>query len=338
MTQLDTSPPSQQLKRRNSQILPLIFSRVGWGSWHKNLSKLGDSIVYSDGYENELLNDENVVNATTRFLSIWERLGESGPANVDIESDLALVRGLFGAWIPNNMKAAQTGLGTRFSKVVTFKTTANATAEQNGAVIAIAMLQRLEQGNKVHLLCHSKGGLETLLAIAENPRLVQAVGSLSLVQTARKPSPVLAHWLAQPRYFPYPALFGLLQARLACEELCDPYLGALVAQCVAAISFLVDAGVPIISVASSSKFASKSLESQHRLMHKLFEVRSSGNTPIHDGLFETHSLVWHTKNPRVKQIYLPDLDHSQPGVGGSGFDAARFWLALAFNAIDGVNE
>jgi len=31
----------------------------------------------------------------------------------------------------------------------------------------------------------------------------------------------------------------------------------------------------------------------------------------------------------VPQVCLPRLDHGQPVLGGLGFDAGRFWLALA---------
>jgi hypothetical protein len=141
-------------------------------------------------------------------------------------------------------------------------------------------------------------------------------------QTARAQSPVLAHWLSQPKYFPYPAFFSASASRGACEEICSPYIEPLVAQCDAAIEVLVKANVPIVSVASSTITSSKSLESQHALMEKFGET-------LHDGLFSTESMLWHKKHPNILQIYLPHLDHSQPSVGGNGFDAGRFWLAIA---------
>jgi hypothetical protein len=332
MTKLDSGPPSQQLQPGDEQILPLEYFRVGWGSWHKNLNAINDALVYNAEVEKVLFRDANVVNTTSQFLKHW-----SAPVGVS-NQEIVLVRGLFGAWIPNHMKVAKRGLQSCFANTSIVSTIANATAERNCILISQALAEIGNRGNRVHLLCHSKGGLETLLAIARIPSLARCVLSLTLVQCARHPSPVLSHWLGQPSYFPYPALFAVINGRPACEELCDPHITKLISECDAAVDRLGELNIPVIGVASSTSLASRSLESQHALMSKLHQNMHKQPCPLHDGLFYTNSLEWHRQHPQVKQIYLPDLDHSQPGVGGAGFDPARFWLALACNAIEYAGE
>jgi len=72
-------------------------------------------------------------------------------------------------------------------------------------------------------------------------------------------------------------------------------------------------------VASWSSAPTAWLDAQHTRMH---EIRPRC---AHDGLFFLEDLVW----PTAEQILLPRIDHSQPTVGGGGFDHARFWLALS---------
>jgi hypothetical protein len=328
MTKLDSRPPSHQLQPGDEQVLPLEFLRVGWGVWHKNLSSVNEPSVYNAQTQTALLCDKNVVNSTIRFLRHW-----SMPMS-DSNERFDLVRGLFGAWIPGHMKAAKQGLQSRFANVSIIKTVANGTTSINCTAISAHLDGARKQGKKSHLLCHSKGGLETLLAISREPRLAKTVLSLTLVQTARQPSPVLTHWLEQPKYRIYPALFQLVKGRGACEELCEPQLAKLVTECDRAVRLLIDSNIPVISVASSTSIASKSLETQHALMQRLFQDAPGAQVPLHDGLFETRSLMWHQQHSQVRQIYLSNLDHSQPGVGGAGFDPSKFWLALAGNAIE----
>jgi hypothetical protein len=315
MTHFDGSPPPNKLQASNDQVLTLEYLRFRWGAWHKSFGAVNKRLVYLATTENTLMSDASVVKATNQFLAIWSESCQK------VDRAL-LIRGLFGAWIPGHMRAAKNSLIGNGALVFVARTKANRTAQNNQAAIAAHLGDLISRGQKTTLLCHSKGGLETLLAIYRDPRLIDAVRSLALVQTARAPSPVLVHWLSQPKYFPYPAFFSISASRTACEEICSPSIEPLIAQCDIAIESLLKAKVPVVSVSSSARAASQSLESQHALMEKFGET-------LHDGLFSTESMLWHRKHPTIKQVYLPYLDHSQPGVGGNAFDAGRFWLTLA---------
>lgn len=227
-----------------------------------------------------------------------------------------LVRGLFGALLPGHFRAARRALRDAGLQVGIAPGDPRGRIGANVARLVAHFEACAGDGRPLVVLAHSRGGLESLLAIdaiASRRRLDVAI---VLCQTARAPSPALHELLVGRRMPERLWRLGLRAggALPACREIDDPATGARAR----ALDGLV-ARLPAISVATWSAAPSASLEAQHA------RIDRCAPGVAHDGLFFTHDLIW----PTAAQVLLADVDHAQPGVGGGGFDSGRFWLSLA---------
>jgi hypothetical protein len=263
--------------------------------------------------------------ATEAFAAAWDdpalrgRLGAPGVGYV-------FVRGIFGAWIPGHLREPLRAVRRAGADAIVVKSHPNGTIDANADAIARDIEARVPRTHKLVFLCHSKGGLDALAMLLRAGGLRERTACVVLCQTPRGGCAVLesvvlrrhqasigsTRRLAQERLAH--AAIALGGAREACIELTADAIGRLITAIDAA-----RVSIPILSVASWSGEPTAWLDSQHA---RLSAIRPGA---AHDGLFFTEDLIW----PIGEQILLPSLDHSQPSVGGAGFDHGRFWLALA---------
>jgi hypothetical protein len=262
--------------------------------------------------------------ATSAFIAHWDGLAlrHSDPPAGDFT--LVLVRGLFGSWIPRHFAAPLARLHAAGRRAIIANTAATGTIATNAALLARDLAQRVPAG-RVAFLCHSKGGLDVLAALAADAALAARTAGVVLCQTPRAGCAVLESVLLGRFVESAPPLrrlneiatsgaMALAGARAACLELTSPAIDAPIAALTP-----VAARLRVISVASWSSRPTAWLDSQHA---RLAAIRPGC---AHDGLFYLEDLLW----PDARQVLLPEIDHAQPSVGGAGFDHARFWSALA---------
>jgi hypothetical protein len=277
--------------------------------------------------------------ATSDFIAAWDRLeprrgGDAGLQGSSRHTTFILARGLFGGWIPGNFIAPLRALQAAGCDATIAASGSVATVEVNAARIARDVESKLRPGHRLILLCHSKGGLDALEMLLRSPALCERTAAVVLCQTPRGGCPILESVLlgahADSLDGPWEhARESLARAGLAvagARKACLDLTGAAMRESIPRL----DAGelrMPVISVASWSIAPTAWLDSQHGRMKA---VRPGC---AHDGLFFTESLVW----PIGEQVLLPRIDHSQPTVGGAGFDHARMWLALARLALERAN-
>jgi hypothetical protein len=261
--------------------------------------------------------------ATGEFIAAWD--ADQPPAAPGGLS-FVLVRGLFGKWIPRHFAAPLRALERADLPAIIASSAAAGTRATNGALLQRDLEQRVPRAHRLVFLCHSKGGLDALELLARSPALRERTAAVVLCQTPRGGCAVLesvllrrhADSLAGRKRRAQEALaraaLAACGARPGCLELTAGHIEAAVSGIDAAALVL-----PLISVSSWSSAPSAWLDAQHA---RLAAIRPGC---AHDGLFFAEQLLW----PAAEQILLPRLDHSQPTVGGAGFDHARFWLALA---------
>ena len=279
---------------------------------------------YPDGPALEPLAQANV---TIEFVALWDRLPSFARSIPDV--CFVLVRGLFGSWIPRHFARPLQALERAGLYAIIAKTRAAGTVEDNARAIERDVLHRLRPDDRVVFLCHSKGGLDALVALSTSADLRSRVAAIVLCQVPRGGCAVLESVLLgayrdstsrgdRVRETLARVVLEACAGREGCLEVTSPRIDSLVCGIDAA-----QLELPILSVTSWSSHPTSWLESQHA---RLESVRSGC---AHDGLFFSEHLVW----PVGEQVLLPRVDHSQPGVGGGGFDHGRFWLAMAHLAL-----
>lgn len=274
--------------------------------------------------------------ATAAFIAAWDRLEPARGNEVDLRgasrhTTWVLARGLFGGWIPGNFIAPLRALRAAGCEALIAAGGSVETVEVNAARIARDVESKVPPGHRLILLCHSKGGLDALEMLLRYPALRQRTAAVVLCQTPRGGCPILESVLlgahadslhgSRERTLESLARAGLALA--GASGGCLDVTGAVIRQSIARLDACAFR-MPVLSVASWSIAPTAWLDSQHGRMKA---VRPGC---AHDGLFFTESLVW----PIGEQILLPCIDHSQPTVGGAGFDHARMWLALAGLALE----
>jgi hypothetical protein len=280
--------------------------------------------LYPNGPDLEPLARADV---TEEFVESWH---ESTPLRLpDFPVCFIFVRGLFGSWIPRHFASALQAFAHAGSHAIIAKTSAIGTIADNARALERDLLERTQPRDRLVFLSHSKGGLDTLASLRNSRDLRDRTAALVLCQTPRAGCAVLESTLlgwhrdsASPgdiaRERAANAVLALFAGREGCLDITSPRLDEWIGR--------VDAEplpAPLIGVASWSSHPTAWLDSQHA---RLASIRAGC---AHDGLFFTENLIW----PGGEQVLIPHLDHSQPGVGGAGFDAARFWLSIARLAL-----
>jgi len=265
--------------------------------------------------------------ATGEFIVAWDQDdGLCPPADISC----IFVRGLFGEWIPGHFTGPLRALERASVQAIIARSRASGTIAANAALIQRDIEQRIPAANRLAFLCHSKGGLDALALLARSAALRERTAAVVLCQTPRGGCAVLesvllgryAESIGGARRRVQEALaraaIAACGARPACAELTSGHIEPTVSRIDAAALPL-----PVVSVASWSGTPTAWLDSQHG---RLQTIRPGC---AHDGLFFVEQLLW----PAAEQVLLPQLDHSQPTVGGAGFDHTRFWRALVTLAL-----
>lgn len=266
-----------------------------------------------------------------RYQQLWKRPTAHAPSQAArAELVIVLVRGLFGAWIPQHFKAPLRRLRALGWTTVIARTRPAGTVEHNQRLLQAQIGEIVGAGRRPLFLAHSKGGIEVLLALAAQPALAAATAGLVGVQTPRAGAPSLEslfqrahaesrqgsdHWREPLER----TLLTAAGARAACAEINH--------ERVAAWLRVIDAtrfAFPWLAVATHAGQSTPSIELRHRRLGRIAPGQP------HDGVFFTADQVW----PQAKMLLLPDIDHAQPSVGGRGFAHDRFWSTLLALLLD----
>ncbi|MFO0747128.1 MAG: hypothetical protein U1F43_15915 [Myxococcota bacterium] len=251
-----------------------------------------------------------------------------GEATRDVT--VVLVRGYLGNLMRGNLVPARDALRAIGVDAFIARNRAGGTVADNARMIGDAVRRRLA-GTRRRLVFggHSKGGLESLQVLADDPAGLGArTAAVILSQTPRGPSRVLESLLSgahaatlgpRRRWAERAQRAGLwaLGARAGGLELTGARLPALVAR-IDRTSAAVPRSFRLVQTASWSSRPTVWLDSFHE---RLGEIRPG---VAHDGQFYLEDLLW----PGVEHVLLPHLDHAQPVMDGFGFDSARYWLAM----------
>lgn len=260
-----------------------------------------------------------------RYAACRDEAGTPGrPPGSDPALAVVMVRGLFGAWIPGHFRAPLRWLRQVGWPAHIARTDPTGTIEANARALGAQIDTLIATGQRPVFLAHSKGGLEVLLALAERPELATATAGFIGVQVPRAGAPYLeslfspAHLATRQgadrwREPVEAALLMLLGARAACAEIDTARVHDITAR--------LDRThwpFPRLMVATHTTRATRSLEMRHARLAQIFPGA------LHDGVFRTVDQLW----PGARNLWLPDIDHAQPSVGGLGFGHDRFWAAL----------
>lgn len=257
---------------------------------------------------------------TERFVDSWDRADSRLPR----ETAVVLVAGLYSEWLPRCHRDALLSLRRAGYRAMRLPVRSARGVIAQGEHIAATLRTRLKDGERFVALTHSKGGIDTLAALNRAPDLRARCDGLAFVQPPVGPASIVDDMLGFGATPPLAATrrqdsIGrrLLRTRwvangtLDISSRRDPRVAPMLAaipddlHCVHAVTWSID---------RSSRFDA---------YHERLNARRPGCA--HDGQF----YLEHQVLSGVPQICLPELDHGQPVLGGLGFDAGRFWLALA---------
>jgi hypothetical protein len=257
---------------------------------------------------------------TGRFIDCWNRSSSRLPRNTVV----VLVAGLYSEWLPRCHRDALHALRDAGYSVLRVPVRSSRGVVEQGRHIAATLNAFLSDGHRFVALTHSKGGIDTLAACVSDASLRTRCDGIALVQPPVGPASLVDDMLGWGATPPLDAMRWqdsvgrrLLRTRWVADgtrdisSRRDPRVAAMLASiptdlhCVHAVSW---------SIERSSRFDA---------YHERLNARRPGCA--HDGQF----YLEHQVLTGVPQVCLPRLDHGQPVLGGLGFDAGRFWLALA---------
>lgn len=259
---------------------------------------------------------------TQRFIESWMRNAARLPAATTI----VLIAGLYSEWLPGCHRAAHRTLCAAGYRVLTVPVRSARDAFDQGAHIAAFLRGRLPVSGDFVALTHSKGGIDTLAALAGDPGLRARCTGIALVQPPVGPSALVDAIFGEPVGRSGPAAPAPVTERIARRLLNSRWAAGGTRDIssqrdprVAAMLAAIPDDLRLVHAISWSITAATRFDSNH--------ARLNGFRPgcAHDGQF----YLEHQVLPGHPQICLPHLDHGQPVIGGLGFDAGRFWLALA---------
>jgi hypothetical protein len=259
---------------------------------------------------------------TPRFIEGWMR----NTARLSAAATIVLIAGLYSEWLPGCHRAARRTLCAAGYRVLTVPVRSARDVFDQGAHIAAFLRTRLPASGDFIALTHSKGGIDMLAALTGDPALRARCTGIALVQPPVGPSAVVDAIFGEPVGKSGPVMPAPMTERIARRLLNshwaaggtrdissrrDPRVGAMLAA--------IPDDLHLVHAVSWSVMTATRFDSHH--------ARLNGFRPgcAHDGQF----YLEHQVLPGHPQICLPRLDHGQPVIGGLGFDAGRFWLALA---------
>ena len=248
------------------------------------------------------------------FEGIWRR---AVIRVLPLDLAVVLTPGLFAEWLPICFRAARQAFRADGHRVLhTTTRTANGIRAQ-GVALTQQLLAWLRPRERFLWCAHSKGGLDALWALDQNPRLRERCAAIVVVQPPVRRSWLIDSWAATPGAWPARARAALLRRRWFRDGVRD-------------ISSRRDPSVtrwletflptlPVLQAASWSVHATSWVDSYHRELNRLRPGHA------HDGQF----YLADQRLPSTPVVGLANIDHAQPVLGGHGLDPARLWRALA---------
>lgn len=260
---------------------------------------------------------------TGRFIDCWHAPGvDACPDTV-----IVLIAGLYSEWIPACFRDAARALhAARYSILRVPVRSSRGVAEQ-GRHIVRTLNVRLPAGRRFIVLAHSKGGLDALAALRADSGLRARCDGIALVQPPVGPSAIVDGLLEQHGARIDPAWLGWAAGKLLRTRWLHAGSRDIGSGRDAGIANLLS-GLPgdlhCLHVVSWSVERSSRFDAHH--------LRLDRYRPgcAHDGQF----YLDHQTIRDMPQVCVPHLDHGQPVLGGAGFDAGRFWLALVALLIE----
>ncbi|MCL6305395.1 hypothetical protein GE543_00870 [Pseudomonas sp. SZ57] len=255
---------------------------------------------------------------TDLFLQRWQVPLPSLPKNTLV----VLVAGLYSEFILYCNRAGARSLTSAGHDVLRMPVRSSRGVIAQGRHIATLLGSRLKPGQRFVVLAHSKGGLDTLAALSQNKDLLDACDGIALVQPPAGPSPIIDELLGHGAAS---AGRGYRMDRFRQAMINSAPLAAGTRDIssnrdpqVAKMLSALPATLHCLHVVSWSAARRSHFDTHHQRLNALRPGHA------HDGQF----YMEHLALPGVPQICLPDLDHGQPILGGTGFDPTRFWRTL----------
>lgn len=271
------------------------------------------------------------------FRHKWYLGSEAAASNIEdlaSETSIVFVRGYLGNYMPGNLVSPVRALRRLGYDSFILHNRAGVDVGTNVALLAKQLHER-ETRSRILLCGHSKGGMECLSLLSQHESVITRCVGVALSQTPSGPSRVIESVLQKKhrdtRYSTYrhfsesvqSMMLTLLRARsgglnLTSEswpELVERYAG-------------IEWPFPVLQTASWSIRPTAWLDSFHARLGEISPGRA------HDGQFYLDDLIW----PGFAHVLLPEVDHAQPAMGGSGFDCSRYWLTVLSVLADMIKQ
>ena len=261
------------------------------------------------------------------FRSTWTLGAEAAARNIKklgSDTSIVFVRGYLGNYMPGNLIRPVGTLRRLGFDCFILRNRSGDNVSNNVAMLA-DQLEKRETKKRLLLCGHSKGGMECLWLLAKHEEVASRCAGVALSQMPSGASMVMDSILhkrhRESRYSSYRhfsetvqgMMLSLLGARPGGYDLTSDIWPRLV-NGVANREW----SFPILQTASWSAQPTAWLDSFHVRLGEIFPGRA------HDGQFYLDDLIW----PRFAHVLLPEIDHAQPAMGGSGLDCSRYWLTL----------
>lgn len=255
---------------------------------------------------------------TGMFLESWR----TPPSTLPKDTLVVLVAGLYSEFILYCNRACARSLKSEGYEVLRMPVRSSRGVIAQGEHIAAVLGKRLRPGQRFVVLAHSKGSLDTLATLTQNPALLDACDGIALVQPPVGPSPIIDDLLGYsardtgPGYRMDRFRQAMVNSTLLAEGTRDisSHRDPQVANMLSALPDTLHC----VHVVSWSAVRRSRFDTHHQRLNALRPGHA------HDGQFYMEDLAI----PGLPQICLPDVDHGQPILGGAGFDPARFWRTL----------
>ncbi|KVH75514.1 hypothetical protein WJ42_14690 [Burkholderia cepacia] len=254
---------------------------------------------------------------TGHFIECWHAHG----THACPETVVVLIAGLYSEWIPACFRHAVRALRAARYPILRVPVRSSRAVAEQGAHIARYLHARLPADRRFIVLTHSKGGLDALAALHADSGLRARCDGIALVQPPVGPSAIVDGLLGQRGARIDPAWLGRAAGRLLRTRWLHAGSRDIGSERDAGIANLLSAvpgGLHCVHVVSWSIERTSRFDAHHS---RLDRYRPGC---AHDGQF----YLDHQTIRGMPQVCVPHLDHGQPVLGGAGFDAGRFWLAL----------
>jgi hypothetical protein len=257
---------------------------------------------------------------TGRFLWHWDE--PQSAASLPKSAAIVLTPGLFSEWLPGCFASTARAFRRDGHRVLRSSVRTSRSTDEQARALRSEITRWLGPGERFLWLAHSKGVLDALWCLRNDPSLAARCLGLVAMQPPSGISWVLQSWITAPSTFAERAarqLVSLGMFRAGCREITRERDPALNSWLDAFIS-----PVPMVQAVSWSVEPTSWVDSFHTRLNKLRPGCA------HDGQLYLPDQIL----PSTPTVCLPRLDHAQPVLGGFGLDVGRLWRTLALVVLD----